>query len=178
VSLPEPLVNVNVPSRVVPLVDSSCPRQPDHAQRISSTVQRRRIPQAICRPLSGFPSARFTSGGFATHRLAEQGSSATLLYQWIKRKLTHASYRVGKRSQGFSLSPLGLSSAGQNRECRCRARGATWWHHRRNCDVLPPVADQLILVSAVPLTLAVNCCVPPISNEAVIEVTDTAGVGW
>jgi hypothetical protein len=44
--------------------------------------------------------------------------------------------------------------------------------------VLPPVADQLILVSAVPLTLAVNCCVPPISNEAVIEVTDTAGVGW
>ena len=32
--------------------------------------------------------------------------------------------------------------------------------------MLPAVADQVTVVLLEPLTLAVNCCVPPVSSEA------------
>src|SRR6202007_2968145 len=44
-------------------------------------------------------------------------------------------------------------------------------------EMLPPVADQVTVVVLLPLTLAVNCCVPPVSIEAEIGemLTETTG---
>jgi hypothetical protein len=41
-------------------------------------------------------------------------------------------------------------------------------------DTVPPVADQVTLVLAVPLTVAVNCRVPPASSEAEAGEIETA----
>jgi hypothetical protein len=43
--------------------------------------------------------------------------------------------------------------------------------------MLPPVADQLTPVFVVPLTLAVNCCVPPVKSDTDVGETTTATVG-
>ncbi len=40
--------------------------------------------------------------------------------------------------------------------------------------MLPPVADQVTAVLLEPLTLAVNCCVPPVSSEAEVGEIVTA----
>ncbi len=40
--------------------------------------------------------------------------------------------------------------------------------------MLPAVADQVTAVLLEPLTLAVNCCVPPVSSEAEIGEIVTA----
>ena len=45
-------------------------------------------------------------------------------------------------------------------------------------ETLPPLADQLTAVLLVPVTAAVNCCVPPVTNDAevgVIEMPTTGG---
>ena len=44
-------------------------------------------------------------------------------------------------------------------------------------EILPPVADQVTAVLLEPVTLAVNCCVPPVSSEAEVGeiVTETVG---
>jgi hypothetical protein len=39
---------------------------------------------------------------------------------------------------------------------------------------VPPVADQVTAVFVVPVTVAVNCCVPPVSNEAEVGLIVTA----
>jgi len=39
--------------------------------------------------------------------------------------------------------------------------------------MLPPLADQVTAVFELPLTLAVNCWVPPAESDAVPGVTDT-----
>ena len=43
---------------------------------------------------------------------------------------------------------------------------------------MPPVADQATAVLLEPVTLAVNCCVPPVSTEAEVgeRVMATTGV--
>ena len=43
--------------------------------------------------------------------------------------------------------------------------------------MVPPVADHVTAILAVPVTVAVNCCVPPV-NRVIVEgdtLTDTAG---
>ncbi len=40
--------------------------------------------------------------------------------------------------------------------------------------MLPAVADQVTAVLLEPLTLAVNCCVPPVSSEAEVGEIVTA----
>jgi len=41
----------------------------------------------------------------------------------------------------------------------------------------PPVADQVTAVLLLPLTLAVNCCVPPVISDADPGVMETATTG-
>ena len=38
---------------------------------------------------------------------------------------------------------------------------------------MPPVADQVTAVLLVPVTVAANCCVPPVKSEAEVGVTLT-----
>ena len=40
--------------------------------------------------------------------------------------------------------------------------------------IVPPVAVQVTAVLVVPLTVAVNCCVPPVVSEAVVGLIATA----
>ena len=42
---------------------------------------------------------------------------------------------------------------------------------------MPPVADQVTAVLLLPLTLAVNCCVPPVGSDADPGVMETATTG-
>jgi hypothetical protein len=49
--------------------------------------------------------------------------------------------------------------------------------YRPEVEMVPPVADQVTAVFVEPLTLAVNCLVPPVAKEAEIglmatEITD------
>jgi hypothetical protein len=41
-------------------------------------------------------------------------------------------------------------------------------------ETLPAVADQVTAVLLLPLTVAVNCCVPPVSSEVETGEIDTA----
>lgn len=41
-------------------------------------------------------------------------------------------------------------------------------------ETVPPVADQLTAVFVAPLTVAVNCCEPPVNSEAETGEIDTA----
>jgi hypothetical protein len=41
-------------------------------------------------------------------------------------------------------------------------------------EMLPPVADQVTVVFVLPLTVAVNCWVPPVSSEVETGEIDTA----
>jgi len=43
--------------------------------------------------------------------------------------------------------------------------------------IVPPVADQVTAVLLLPLTLAVNCCVPPVVSDADPGVMETATTG-
>ena len=52
--------------------------------------------------------------------------------------------------------------------------------YRPLLETVPPVADQVTAVLLVPLTVAVNCCVPPVCSDAEVglmltetTVTDT-----
>ena len=51
--------------------------------------------------------------------------------------------------------------------------------YRPLLETVPPVADQVTAVLLVPLTVAVNCCVPPVCSDAELGLmlTDTAAVG-
>ena len=37
-------------------------------------------------------------------------------------------------------------------------------------EIVPPVADQVTAVLLLPVTVAVNCCVPPVCSEAEVGV--------
>ena len=41
-------------------------------------------------------------------------------------------------------------------------------------ETLPAVADQVTAVLLVPVTVAENCCVPPVRSEADVGDTETA----
>jgi len=41
-------------------------------------------------------------------------------------------------------------------------------------ETVPPVADQVTAVLLLPVTVAVNCCVPPVRSEAEVGLTLTA----
>ena len=43
-------------------------------------------------------------------------------------------------------------------------------------EIVPPVADQVTAVLLVPVTAAVNCCVPPVCSDAEVGLmlTDTS----
>jgi len=41
-------------------------------------------------------------------------------------------------------------------------------------EILPAVADQVRAVLLLPLTAAMNCCVPPVSMEAEVGEIETA----
>jgi hypothetical protein len=45
--------------------------------------------------------------------------------------------------------------------------------YRPEVDTLPPVAAQVTAVLLEPLTVAVNCLVPPVVSEAEVGLTDT-----
>ena len=47
----------------------------------------------------------------------------------------------------------------------------------RPAVIEPPVADQVTAVLLLPLTLAVNCCVPPVVSDADPGVMETATTG-
>jgi hypothetical protein len=44
-------------------------------------------------------------------------------------------------------------------------------------ETVPPVAAQVTAVLLLPVTLAVNCCVPPVVSDAVVGDTETATTG-
>ncbi len=44
-------------------------------------------------------------------------------------------------------------------------------------EIVPPVAVQVTAVFVVPVTVAVNCCVPPVLSEATVGETVTATGG-
>ena len=44
-------------------------------------------------------------------------------------------------------------------------------------DTVPPVADQVTDVFVLPVTVAVNCCVPPVCSEADVGLTLTTTGG-
>ena len=44
-------------------------------------------------------------------------------------------------------------------------------------EIVPPVADQMTAVFVLPLTVAVNCCVPPVCSEAEVGLMLTATGG-
>ena len=44
-------------------------------------------------------------------------------------------------------------------------------------ETVPPVADQVTAVFVEPVTVAVNCCVPPVSSTAETGEMDTATTG-
>ena len=41
-------------------------------------------------------------------------------------------------------------------------------------ETVPPVADQVTAVFVVPLTVAVNCCAPPVCSDAEAGAMETA----
>jgi hypothetical protein len=43
--------------------------------------------------------------------------------------------------------------------------------------MVPPVADQVTAVLELPVTVAVNCCVPPVNSEADVGLIVTATTG-
>lgn len=43
--------------------------------------------------------------------------------------------------------------------------------------MVPPVADQVTAVLPVPVTVAVNCCVPPVWSNAELGLTLTETTG-
>ena len=45
--------------------------------------------------------------------------------------------------------------------------------YRPPVETVPPVADQVTAVLLVPVTVAVNCCVPPVSSEADVGLIPT-----
>jgi len=47
----------------------------------------------------------------------------------------------------------------------------------RPAEIEPPDADQVTAVLLLPLTLAVNCCVPPVVSDADPGVIETATTG-
>jgi len=47
----------------------------------------------------------------------------------------------------------------------------------RPAEIEPPVADQVTAVLLLPLTLAVNCCVPPVVSDADPGEIETATTG-
>ena len=44
-------------------------------------------------------------------------------------------------------------------------------------DTVPPLADQVTAVLVVPVTAAVNCCVPPVCSDAEVGLMLTATGG-
>ncbi len=44
-------------------------------------------------------------------------------------------------------------------------------------ETVPPFADQVTAVLVVPVTVARNCCVPPVANEADVGDNETATTG-
>ena len=44
-------------------------------------------------------------------------------------------------------------------------------------DTVPPVADQVTAVLLLPVTVAVNCCVPPVCSDADVGLMLTAITG-
>lgn len=46
--------------------------------------------------------------------------------------------------------------------------------YRPEVDTLPPVALQVTDVFVVPVTVAENCCVPPVRSDADVGVIETA----
>jgi len=44
-------------------------------------------------------------------------------------------------------------------------------------EIVPPVADQVTAVLLLPVTVAVNCCVPPVARDAEPGAMDTATTG-
>ena len=46
-------------------------------------------------------------------------------------------------------------------------------------EIVPPVADQVTAIVVVPVTVAVNCCVPPVCTDAELGLmfTPTGGGG-
>ena len=46
--------------------------------------------------------------------------------------------------------------------------------YRPLADIVPPVADQVTAVLLLPVTVAVNCCVPPVGRDAEPGAMDTA----
>jgi len=46
--------------------------------------------------------------------------------------------------------------------------------YRPLVDIVPPVADQVTAVLLLPVTVAVNCCVPPAGRDAEPGAMDTA----
>jgi hypothetical protein len=42
---------------------------------------------------------------------------------------------------------------------------------------VPPVADQVTAVLLEPVTVAVNCCVPPVTSEDEVGLIETATAG-
>jgi hypothetical protein len=49
--------------------------------------------------------------------------------------------------------------------------------YRPAVEIVPPVADQVTAVLPVPVTVAVNCCVPPVRSEAEVGLMLTATTG-
>jgi len=45
--------------------------------------------------------------------------------------------------------------------------------YRPDDEIVPAVAVQVTLVLLVPITVAVNCCVPPVTSEAEVGETET-----
>ena len=46
--------------------------------------------------------------------------------------------------------------------------------YRPPVDTVPPLAVQVTAVLLLPVTVAVNCCVPPVCTEAEVGDTETA----
>jgi hypothetical protein len=46
--------------------------------------------------------------------------------------------------------------------------------YRPLLEIVPPVADHVTLVFELPVTVALNCCVPPVDSETEPGFTDTA----
>ena len=44
-------------------------------------------------------------------------------------------------------------------------------------EIVPPVADQVTAVFVLPVTVAVNCCVPPVCSDADVGLMLTATGG-
>ena len=44
-------------------------------------------------------------------------------------------------------------------------------------ETVPPVADQVTAVFVLPVTVAMNCCVPPVCSDAEVGLMLTATTG-